>query len=76
LYGTNAQETKITLFSDGGDKLVGCFQQVIEATKEEKKMRMGANFLSLGWKCFPLLEQKSFHFWVKKIFHPYREFFY
>jgi hypothetical protein len=37
LYGTNAQETKITLFSDGGDKLVGCFQQGIEATKEEKK---------------------------------------
>jgi len=38
-YGTNAQETKITLFGDGGDKLVGCFRQgTAVATKKRDKL--------------------------------------
>jgi len=36
LYGTNAQETKITLFGDGGDKLAGCFRQGAAAAKKKK----------------------------------------
>lgn len=41
LYGTNAQETKITLFGDGGDKLVGCFRQGAAAAKKEKLRMRG-----------------------------------
>jgi hypothetical protein len=37
LYGTNAQETKITLFGDGGDKLVGCFRRGIAAAAKKRK---------------------------------------
>jgi len=45
LYGTNAQETKITLFGDGGDKLVGCFRRGIAVAKNREFV---AKFPSLG----------------------------
>ena len=45
LYGTNAQETKITLFGDGGDKLVGCFRRGIAVAKKRESV---AKFPSLG----------------------------
>jgi len=68
LYGTNAQETKITLFGDGGDKLVGCFRQgTAAATKKKRKTVNESQIPSLG--------KKVFHPWVIYISIPGTESF-
>jgi len=58
LYGTNAQETKITLFGDGGDKLVGCFRRGIAVAK---KPRICSQISIPGMKIFPSLGKNIFH---------------
>jgi len=66
LYGTNAQETKITLFGDGGDKLVGCFRQGTAAVAKKERNTENESQLSIpGVESFPSLRQNIFHPWVK-----------